>query len=218
MAQNNRSVYAPGYDLFKLIVAVILTIILILLLLIESRARYAGLSLTSAASFMTERAALPTMTLQPPVAFTSTASIEMISTQTPVMESTPTQLAILEPTPAETIPTQQPPPTEVAAVETVPASDPNECPTNPTRIQAQDTVLVKDWLNFRTGPGLHYEIQRTNRPGIQMEVIGGPVCTIKDGNPPRAYLWWNVRMETGQEGWSAEAPLNFPNYFLEPTE
>jgi hypothetical protein len=23
-------------------------------------------------------------------------------------------------------------------------------------------------------------------------------------------------MEDGREGWSAEAPLNFPNYFLEP--
>ena len=49
-----------------------------------------------------------------------------------------------------------------------------------------------------------------------MEVIGGPVCTVKGDDPPKAYLWWNVRMKDGREGWSAEAPLNFPNYFLKP--
>jgi hypothetical protein len=77
---------------------------------------------------------------------------------------------------------------------------------------------VLDWLNFRAAPGLGKTIHHTNKPGTQMEVIGGPVCTQQAENPPRAYLWWNVRMEDGREGWSAEAPLNFPNYFLEPVE
>ena len=65
MTQNNGSKYAPGYDLFKLIVAVILTIILIFLLLRESRLRYAGLSLAVTASSSTEKAVLPAMTSQP---------------------------------------------------------------------------------------------------------------------------------------------------------
>jgi len=51
-------------------------------------------------------------------------------------------------------------------------------------------------------------------------VIGGPVCTIRNGmdDDPKAYLWWYVRMKDGREGWSAEAPLNTPNYLLEPIQ
>ncbi len=216
MTQKDGSRYAPGYDLFKLIVAVILTIILIFLLLQESRLRYAALSLTVTASSLTERAVLPTMTSPPLTVSTSTplpppTSTELVPTQSTPVESTPTESIATEP-----VPTEQPPPTESIPTEQVPASDPNQCPANPTRLQAGAAVRVLDWLNFRTGPGLHYEIQRTNRPGTELEVIGGPVCTVRGGEPPRAYLWWNVRMEDGQEGWSAEAPLNYPNYFLEP--
>ncbi|MBE0680587.1 MAG: hypothetical protein IH589_01625 [Anaerolineales bacterium] len=229
MTQNNGSRYTPGYDLFKLIVAVILTIILILLLLQESRLRYAGLSLTVTASSMTKRTVLPTMTspplptLPPMATATSTplpslTSTEPIPTQAALIESTPTEATSTQPAPTELTPTVQPPVTETPPTESIPASDPNACPANPTRLQAGNTVRVLDWLNFRTGPGLHYTIQRTNRPGTEMEVIGGPVCTLRGGDPPRAYLWWNVRMENGREGWSAEAPLNYPNYFLEPTE
>jgi len=221
MTQKDGSRYAPGYDLFKLIVAVILTIILIFLLLQESRLRYAALSLTVTASSLTERAVLPTMTSPPLTVSTSTplpppTSTELVPTQSTPVESTPTESIATEPVPTELIPTEQPPPIESIPTEQVPASDPNQCPANPTRLQAGAAVRVLDWLNFRTGPGLHYEIQRTNRPGTELEVIGGPVCTVRGGEPPRAYLWWNVRMEDGQEGWSAEAPLNFPNYFLEP--
>jgi len=216
MTQKDGSRYAPGYDLFKLIVAVILTIILILLLLQESRLRYAALSLTVTASSLTERAVLPTMTSPPLTVSTSTplpppTSTELVPTQSTPVESTPTESIATEP-----VPTEQSPPIESIPTEQVPASDPNQCPANPTRLQAGAAVRVLDWLNFRTGPGLHYEIQRTNRPGTELEVIGGPICTARGGDPPRAYLWWNVRMENGQEGWSAEAPLNFPNYFLEP--
>jgi len=216
MTQKDGSRYAPGYDLFKLIVAVILTIILIFLLLQESRLRYAALSLTVTASSSTERAVLPTMTSPPLTVSTSTplpppTSTELVPTQSTPVESTPTESIATEP-----VPTEQSPPIESIPTEQVPASDPNQCPANPTRLQAGAAVRVLDWLNFRTGPGLHYEIQRTNRPGTELEVIGGPICTARGGDPPRAYLWWNVRMENGQEGWSAEAPLNFPNYFLEP--
>jgi hypothetical protein len=224
MTQNDGSRYAPGYDLFKLIVAVILTIILILLLLRESRQRFAGLSLTVTASSMTERAALPAMTPQPSQTLSPTSTpvplpastTESTPTQQTVIESTPTTLASTESTPTELVPTVESPPTETATTEPTPAADSNECPSNPTRLQAGATVRVLDWLNFRAGPGLNYEIQHTNRPGTEMDVIGGPVCTVKGGDPPRAYLWWNVRMKDGREGWSAEAPLNYPNYFLEP--
>ncbi|HRQ22558.1 MAG TPA: SH3 domain-containing protein [Anaerolineales bacterium] len=107
--------------------------------------------------------------------------------------------------------------TEETTPETA-ASEADECPSNPTRIQAGSFVRVLDWLNFRAAPGIGKTILHTNKPGTEMEVIGGPICTPHTENPPRAYLWWNVRMEDGREGWSAEAPLNFPNYFLAPVE
>jgi uncharacterized protein YgiM (DUF1202 family) len=217
--KSNGAKYAPGYDLFKLIVAVILTIILILLLLAEKQSRFEEVSLLLT---ITERVGLPTMTAQPastplPTFTTEPTSTlaESTSTSAPTVTPQPTNTPV-EPTP--TVVAATPPTPEATPTESVAASDPNECPSNPTQIQVSNEVHVNDWLNFRTGPGLQYEIQHTNRPGTEMEVIGGPVCTVKDGDPPRAYLWWNVRMEDGQEGWSAEAPLNFPNYFLEPTE
>lgn len=210
--KSNGAKYAPGYDLFKLIIAVILTIILILLLLVEKQSRFEELSLILT---LTERVALPTMTAQPSSTPLPTSTVEptSISPLTATLEPT---AVLVEPTPtvvAATPPTPEPTPTE-----SVVASDPNGCPSNPTQIKVNNKVVVNDWLNFRTGPGLHNEIQRTNRPGTELEVIGGPVCTLRSSDPPRAYLWWNVRMEDGREGWSAEAPLNFPNYFLEPTE
>lgn len=208
---NSR--FVPWYDLFKLIVAIILTIILIILLLRERDRQYALLDVSPAPS-ATVAEVFPTATQSP---LDPTPSPTQ---QTPTVS--PTETPSLEP-PATDITAPQPPLTETAVAteptpESVQASNPNDCPANPTRIQVGIIVKVLDWLNFRTGPGLHYEIQRTNKPGTEMEVIGGPVCTIRADNPPRAYLWWNVRMESGQEGWSAEAPLNFPNYFLEPSE
>lgn len=179
----------------------------------ESNRKYALLEASIPSPSPTEmnQSIEPTRTLQP--RSTPTAEI-ILPTETateiiPPPTETPTVVPSPEPTAA---PTQKPTPTSVTS------SNPNDCPANPTRISQGDTVKVLDWLNFRTGPGLHYEIQHTNKPGTQMEVIGGPVCTTRADNPPRAYLWWNVKMESGQEGWSAEAPLNFPNYFLEPSE
>jgi hypothetical protein len=192
--------YAPAYDLFKLIVAIILTVILIYLLLEESNKRFAALEDAMPSPTEMSQSSLPTQTLQ--IVATPSAEISAPDEVAP----TETPLANISPVPA---PSEQP-------TAPVTSSDPNDCPANPTRLEVGLMVNVLDWLNFRTGPGLQYEIQSTNKPGTEMEVIGGPVCTIKSENPPSAYLWWNVRMETGQEGWSAEAPLNFPNYFLEP--
>jgi hypothetical protein len=57
---------------------------------------------------------------------------------------------------------------------------------------------------------------QANQPGTELSVIGGPVTTCRDTeNGPRAHTWWNVRMQNGEEGWSAEAQLILPSYFLE---
>ncbi|WKZ39605.1 MAG: hypothetical protein QY328_15190 [Anaerolineales bacterium] len=208
MKEPLRTRYAPGYDLFKLVVAILLTVLLIVLLLRERDKRFEALSMSPTQAVVAD-VIVPTATIPAPA---STAMPE--PTQT---EVAPTEMPVTETPVAETAPT------ETAAAETPPAdpqpvSDPNECPSNPTRIQVGMTVRVLDWLNFRVAPGLGKTIQTTNRPGTQMEVIGGPVCTPQGGDPPRAYLWWNLRMADGREGWSAEAPLNFPNYFMEPVE
>ncbi|NJN80316.1 MAG: hypothetical protein HC797_07500 [Anaerolineales bacterium] len=184
---------------------------MIVLLLRERDRRYALLNVSPVPT-VTELVILSTPTSSPLDLTPSPTQQPATSTSTPTPEIVPTQNSAPEVTPTETAvvtePTSQP----------EQASNPDDCPANPTRIQTGIFVKVLDWLNFRTGPDLHYEIQHTNRPGTEMEVIGGPVCTVWYDDPPRAYLWWKVRMESGQEGWSAEAPLNFPNYFLEPTE
>lgn len=211
MTEPLQTRYAPGYDLFKLIVAIILTAILFWLTLRDKQGeagQFAPALPPTLANTPTPQPA-PSLTETPAPRETET-NASFTSTQTATLAPTATHTAEPPPTesPASATPTPEPSPT--------PTPDANACPSNPTRIQAGDKVKTLDWLNFRDGPGLNYPIQHTNRPGVEMEVIGGPVCTIKDGNPPRAYLWWNVRMGNGKEGWSAEAPLKFPNYFLEP--
>jgi hypothetical protein len=56
-------------------------------------------------------------------------------------------------------------------------------------------------------------ILATNPTGTEVEIIGGPVCTPVG---ERAYLWWQIRLADGAEGWSAEMQLNEPSYLLEP--
>ncbi len=219
--------YAPGYDLFKLIVAVILTIILVALLLLDLQRKPAPVpvmitmapstateAVTSLPVTFTATAGLATLTAQPSATVTATiepatptdqASSTAIPTTTPVVPPISTPIA-------SPLGTSLPVP-----VEPIPTSDPNACPSAASRIRIGDTLHVLVRLNFRTGPGLNWPIIRTNDPGTSMRVIGGPVCTRRSGaGIPRAYLWWNVRMQNGQEGWSAEAPLISPYYFLAP--
>lgn len=205
MKEPLRTRYVPGYDLFKLTVAVILTIILIILLLRDRDARFASLVITPAATMESIPALTPTA---------GSAPTEAAPPPTTVPESVePTPAAVVKPTP-EPSPTEAPSGGEPAASE--PTSDPSECPSKPTRIRVGSAVRVVSWLYFRAAPGLGKTILLTNKPGTEMGVIGGPVCTPFGGDPPKAYLWWNLRMKDGREGWSAEAPLNSPGYFLEP--
>ncbi len=207
MTEPLRTRYAPGYDLFKLIVAILLTIALIWLLLQENRRKYEQIEILPII------ASTPTLAVASPVEETPTPEITETAD---VATSTPEPTQIAEPAPTESPAPVAPSPSPSPKAGPSPEAD--TCPSNPTQVEVGDMVIVLDWLNFRTGPGLNFPIQHTNRPGTEMEVIGGPVCTIKDEDPPRAYLWWNMRMNDGREGWSAEAPLNFPNYFMEPVQ
>jgi len=66
-------------------------------------------------------------------------------------------------------------------------------------------------------PGLNSPITLSNKPGTEMDVIGGPACTIRCATDdiPKAYLVGMFAYKDGREGWSAEAPLNTPDYLLE---
>lgn len=213
MAQTSGSRFVPAYDLFKLIVAVILVLILFFLLL---------------RGCQPQPPAPSTVTPAPPTATDTVPPLPPTATETPV-PATFTPEPPATDTPTATF-TAQPPPTDAptatptatstplpAPTEPVPASDPNACPSAVTRIRVGDSVRVLFRLNFRTGPGLNWPIILTNNPGTRMDVIGGPVCTRRaTPGGDRAYLWWKVRLPNGLEGWSAEAPLIRPYYFLEP--
>lgn len=181
-----QKMLVPGYDLFKLIV----TILLILLMLLLRGRRAASESLSADLS-------TPTLML----------------TQTSFPDPTETQVPTSTFTPLPDTPTQLPSKSELTQ-----ATD-TDCPSAITRIKIGDTVRVLLRLNFRHGPGLNWEIIQTNNSGTNLEVIGGPVCTtLLTDSGLKAYLWWNVRTTDGMEGWSAEAPLINPYYFLDPVE
>ena len=66
---------------------------------------------------------------------------------------------------------------------------------------------------MRSDPSIDAAILQTNPANTLVEIIGGPVCTPVG---ERAYLWWQIRLPDGAEGWSAESQLNQTSYFLEP--
>jgi hypothetical protein len=208
MTRGSRPKYAPGYDLFKLIVAAILTIILVALLLLDRQQRPAlpGLTVMPAGATETLTSLLPTVTemIRPATIAAQSLSTPIPPTVTPLPfpTSTPTTSPLGAPLPASTEVIQP---------------DANTCPSASSRIRIGDNLRVLTRLNFRTGPGLNWPIILTNNPGTIMQVIGGPICTrLNASEGLRAYLWWNVRTQNDQEGWSVEASLISPHYFLAP--
>jgi len=229
MTRTSRPKYVPGYDLFKLIVAVVLTIILIALLL-RNRQQPPAAPITTETPWHATITTRPSSTPKPPtqtaLPATVTATVELAtltvqpsSTVIPLSQTETAELATLTAISPTTTPqlSASTPTALPAPVEPIPTSDPNACPSAASRIRIGDNLQVLVRLNLRTGPSLNWPIIRTNEPGTSMQVIGGPVCTRRGGpGSPKAYLWWNVRMQNGQEGWSAEAPLISPYYFLAP--
>ena len=204
MTRLSERKQAPLYDLFKLIVTLILVIILILLLLHNRQ----------------ELSAQPLATLTQPVATATSTPLSLTTTETAIPATSTLET---QPTTASTTATPNPLPTSTSnaqppSTESILTSDPNTCPSASTHIQNGNKVRVLRWLYLRTHPGLNSKIILTNKPGATMDIIGGPVCTLKSTTKASgAYLWWNVRTENGREGWSAEAPLILPYYFMEPT-
>lgn len=210
---------APSYDLFKTIVTVILAVILILMLLrgCATNAVSPPPTTTVAAPNATETLAsslVPTQTIP-----ASDATETIIPSPVPPT-STPTTVA-LSPTPTSaateqaTIDAPTPTPTSAAPDAATPTPAQNAaCNTSmPSRLAVGQTARVVQRLNMRNDASIDATLIQTNPTNTQVEIIGGPVCTpVGD----RAYLWWQIRLPDGAEGWSAETPLNDATYFLEP--
>jgi len=181
-----KRVSAPGYDLFKPIITLILVAILVLLLLRGRAAKCIPASTTG--NIATEA---------PENVAPSPLPIEEIPTLTPT--EVPTESPAPSPTPATT---------PEASEEEV------SCKTSvPSLLGVGQKASILNNLNMRTDASIEAQIISTNLSGRQIEIIGGPICTPRNDS---AYLWWQIRTEAGQEGWSAESPLNEAKYFLEP--
>jgi hypothetical protein len=203
---------APEYDRFKTIIAIILTVILLLMLL-------RGCATNGVPEAPVEAIASPNATTIPPTAPPPAQALSAESpTETIIPAPSPTAQATRTPTtisPTET--------TTSVATEAIAATPEQATPTQaqnaacntsvPSRLSVGQTARVLQRLNMRTEASIDASLIQTNPTNTQVEIIGGPVCTpVGD----RAYLWWQIRLPDGSEGWSAESQLNSPSYFLEP--
>ena len=204
---------APSYDLFKTIVTVILAVILLLMLL---RGCATNVVVPQAP---VEAIASPNATTVPPTASMPTQTSPAASpTETIAPSPSPTAQATNTPTtvpPTEATTPVAPDATATAPGEATPTQAQNAaCNTSvPSRLSVGQNARVLQRLNMRTEPSINASLIQTNPTNTQVEIIGGPVCTPVG---ERAYQWWQIRLSDGNEGWSAESPLNSPSYFLEP--
>ncbi len=202
---------APAYDLFKTIVALVLAAILLLMLL-------RGCATTPAAPAPTQGVAgIVTETSNPSPAPTETITASPVpaavkpSTTPGAPAATPTSKATEV---ATTVPEAATPTVEPKQEATPAQSQTGSCSTSvPSRLSIGQTALVLRRLNLRSDASIDAPILQTSPTGSQVEIIGGPVCTPIDA---RAYLWWQISLADGTEGWSAESPLKEAAYFLEP--
>lgn len=91
-----------------------------------------------------------------------------------------------------------------------------DCPgsAEPRLEGGKNAEVLRD-VNFRSSPGVGDNWIGGFSVGDQVSVMGDTACTPY-GNG--SYLWWQVERADGKTGWIAEAPVNTPNYFLEPVE
>lgn len=204
---------APGYDRFKSVVTAILVVILILMLL-------RGCATNAASPAPVENTIVPNATEVITEAVLASNTAELSSPSPAPPTATATLLPADTPTSAPASPTPtiaaaaSTPTSGVAATATPVQAQGTSCDTSvPSRLSVGQTARVVTRLNMRNDSSINAALIQTNPTNTQVEIIGGPVCEpVGD----RAYLWWQIRLPDGAEGWSAETQLNNPSYFLEP--
>lgn len=103
--------------------------------------------------------------------------------------------------------------TQIAIPDTTPvAGGPSFCPGAPSSIVSSGIrarVTLSDTnplpLRLRTTPGGEFILSISE--GTEFTIIGGPQCADN-------YTWWQVRLDNGTTGWSAEGDSS--KYFMEP--
>jgi len=210
----SKSSYAPFYDLFKLIVAIILLLIFLFLSRIApSRAPQ------SISSISTPTPLPPTKTITSTPTVKSSTQTSIPPTVTPAPTNTPLPTSTQTPERTTTPEATESPATETSPTPTPIAENPSEpgevcAKLAPPQLQVGMKAIIQRRLNFRSSPGIKDNWILTNSVGTQVEVVGGPTCTrYEDGI---AYLWWQIKLPNGQVGWSAEASAHGYLYFMEP--
>lgn len=219
------------YDLFKLIVALILLALLVILLIrfndgqpaagdgaaVPVAAAATETALAGQAGAVPTAAAPPTATPLPPPTNTPAATATSPA-PTATAAATPTAAAPVEPTPTEA--PVEPTPTAADPAAAEPTATPTPIPPDqggcplamPSRLEPGAKARVVSNLNMRSEAGINSSLIRTNAAGTVLEITAGPVCEPING---AAYLWWQVRAPDGAEGWSAEGSATGNFYFLE---
>jgi len=200
---NTKSI--KQYDLFKLIVTILLLLTFLCLLLLASK-----------------RDSAPTSDAPPLSTPTSDSVSQATISPTAASSPTPAPTETQQPLPTD-MPTKVPSPTPTAT-NTPDTSSSDETTADistceeiaKSQLQIGMTAKTNQRLNFRSSPEIKSNRVLTHSSGSQVEVIGGPVCTrYLDGG---AYLWWQLELPNGLVGWSAEASIFGNYYFMEPAE
>jgi len=214
----SKSARAPFYDLFKLVVAIML-LLLFLFLLFSNRPSQAR-QLQDTDPTVTPLPSTPSTTLRasPTVVSASSTSAPPTATLIPTNTSTPipspTNLPTLTDTPIPSATESPVPEVLPTPIVEIPA-DTNTCEAiSHSQLQVGMQAAVVQTVNFRSSPGIFNNWIKTNLPNTQVEVIGGPSCTRYENGG--AYLWWQVKLPDGRIGWSAEASAFGKFYFMEP--
>ena len=199
----DASTRAPGYDLFKLIVAIFLLILAIILMWVSpsqvsTPPPPTGTMLVTPATTLTARAASPTIVAVSP--------------------TSPPPAATASPSPAPSA-LRAPSPTATATVEATPTATTSatacQAAASRSRLRVGTNATILRRLNFRSSPGIRDNWILTNIPGTRVEVIGGPECVPYWTG---SYLWWQIQLPDGRTVWSAEGSLQGSFYFMEPNE
>lgn len=219
------SARAPWYDLFKLLVAIILLILFLLLTWRQAPQSATPLSESPTEAVPPTIAPVASSSLTLTVAVNSTSSSQAtlapirtptttIPISSPAGTNTPPPATTLTPLPSPTLtPVSESTATSIAAI---PATlDVCEAASSRSRLQVGRSATILRRLNFRSSPGIRDNWLLTNIPGTRAEVVGGPECIPHSIG---AYLWWQVKLPNGQIGWSAEASVLGAFYFMEPVK
>ncbi len=212
----NRQAPFLSYDVFKLIVALVLLAILILLLLRMPQPAATQAVLPQASTEPAAALANPTNTDVPqPSPTAKLTGAPSPAAASPAQETAAVHTATSTPEPSPT-PTPEALSTATLPSEATPATaqPTTDCPlAMPSHLKVGDTARVLTNASLRSAPEISNNLILVNPVGTQLKIIGGPVCEPYQG---RAYLWWQVQRSDGKSGWSAEGALNGGYYFLEP--